>query len=65
MDFSKAFQKTAECGVNRGKWGVYRVKTGVAGSIPFRQICSSRAAIRSNLLFNGLSEEKALKLLVC
>jgi hypothetical protein len=34
-------------------------ETGVAGSIPFRQICSSEAAIRSNLLFNGLSKNRA------
>src|SRR5665213_1244507 len=39
--------------------------SGVAGSIPFRKICSLWAAIRSNLLFNGLSKEKALKLLNC
>jgi hypothetical protein len=59
LDFSKAFKNPAEWGVNRWKWDVYRVETGVAGSIPFRQICFSAAAIRSNLLFNGLSKNRA------
>ena len=59
LNFSKAFRNPAECRVNRGKWVVYLPETVVAGSIPFRQICSSEQALASNLLFNSLSESQA------
>gem|GEM_PF-4761397 len=37
--------------MNRAKQAIERLKAGVARSIPFRQICSSKPAAASNLLY--------------
>jgi hypothetical protein len=63
LDFSKAFRNPAQRRMNRWEYAIHAIWTLVAGSIPFRQICSSNVARAFNLFVNSLSKKQALKLL--